>query len=126
VASTITWDSRIAAVAGKEADKVEKALDLHTVGDLLGHYPRSYVAKGSLSDLGELTEGDFISIFGQVTTCALKEYQDRRTHRPAYRTEVNIRGSDGRLALTFFDKHANTARWRTGEFAVGRFGLFSG
>ncbi len=35
-------------------------------------------------------------------------------------------GSDGSLALTFFDKHANTAHWREGEFAVGRYGLFSG
>ena len=124
--STITWDARIAAVAGKDAAKVEKALDLHTVGDLLGHYPRSYVAKGSLSDLGELHEGDFISLFGQVTSSALKTYQDRRTRRTAYRTEVRIKGSDGSLALTFFDKHANTAHWREGEFAVGRYGLFSG
>jgi len=126
LASTITWDARIAAVAGKDAAKVEKALDLHTVGDLLGHYPRSYVAKGSLSDLGELHEGDFISLFGQVTSSALKTYQDRRTRRTAYRTEVRIKGSDGSLALTFFDKHANTAHWREGEFAVGRYGLFSG
>src|SRR4051794_20614102 len=124
--STITWDARIAAVAGKDAAKVEKALDLHTVGDLLGHYPRSYVAKGSLSDLGELHEGDFISLFGQVTSSALKTYQDRRTRRTAYRTEVRVKGSDGSLALTFFDKHANTAHWREGEFAVGRYGLFSG
>ena len=124
--STITWDARIAAVAGKDAGKVEKALDLHTVGDLLAHYPRSYVAKGSLSDLGELNEGDFISLFGQVTHSALKTYQDRRTRRTAYRTEVRIKGSDGSLALTFFDKFGNTAKWREGEFAVGRYGLFSG
>ena len=126
MASTITWDARIAAVAGKDAAKVEKALDLHTVGELLGHYPRSYVAKGSLSDLGELNEGDFISLFGQVTSSALKTYQDRRTRRTAYRTEVRIKGSDGSLALTFFDKHAHTAHWREREFAVGRYGLFSG
>ena len=113
-------------MAGKDAAKVEKALDLHTVGDLLGHFPRSYVAKGALSDLGELHEGDFISVFGQVTRSEPKQYQDRRTRRTAYRTEVDIRGSDGRLALTFFDKHANTAAWRATEFSLGRFGLFSG
>ncbi len=124
--TTITWDAKVAAVAGKNSAKVEKALDLHTVGDLLGHFPRSYVAKGSLSDLGELNEGDFISVFGQVTRSEPKQYQDRRTHRTAYRTEVDIRGNDGRLALTFFDKHANTATWRATEFSVGRFGLFSG
>ncbi len=126
MASTITWDARIATVAGKEAPKVEKALDLRTVGDLLQNYPRAYVAKGSLSDLGELTEGDFISFFGQVTSCELKTYQDRRTQRTAYRTEAHVRGSDGSLALTFFDKSEHIAKWRTTEFAAGRIGLFSG
>ncbi|MDQ6641700.1 MAG: ATP-dependent DNA helicase RecG [Actinomycetota bacterium] len=124
--SVISWNSRIATVAGKEAPKVEKALDLHTVGDLLQNYPRAYVAKGSLSDLGKLTQGDFISMFGQVTSCELKTYQDRRSQRTAYRTEVRVKGSDGSLALTFFDQNAHTAHWRTGEFAVGRIGLFSG
>ena len=61
-----------------------------------------------------------------MTSSALKTYQDRRTRRTAYRTEVRIKGSDGSLALTFFDKHANTAHWREGEFAVGRYGLFAG
>ncbi|MEP6815413.1 MAG: DEAD/DEAH box helicase, partial [Marmoricola sp.] len=125
MATSITWDAKIAAAAGKEAPKVEKALDLHTVGDLLQNYPRAYVAKGSLSDLGELTEGDFISFFGQVTSCELKTYEDRRTHRTAYRTEARVRGADGSLALTFFDK-PHVAKWRAAEFAAGRIGLFSG
>ncbi|MCW2758286.1 MAG: ATP-dependent helicase RecG [Nocardioidaceae bacterium] len=123
---SVTWDSKVAAVAGKEADKVEKALGVRTVGDLLQTYPRSYVAKGSLSDLGELDEGDFISIFGQVTSCVTKTYEDRRTRRTAYRTLVDVRGSDGSLALTFFDKQFHTAEWRKGEYALGRYGLFSG
>ncbi len=126
MATGISWDARIASVAGKEAPKVEKALGLHTVGDLLQNYPRSYVAKGSLSDLGKLTEGDFISMFGQVTRCELKTYQDRRTGRTAYRNEVDVRGSDGHLALTWFDKTEPRAQWRLREFGVGRIGLFSG
>lgn len=126
MSSAITWESRIAAVAGKSADKVTKALGVHTVGDLLGTYPRSYVAKGSLSDLGALNEGDFVSMFGQITRAEKHDYLDRRTHRPAYRTEVHVRGDNGGLRMTFFDKHLGAAEWRKDYFTVGRYGLFSG
>ncbi|GGF39165.1 ATP-dependent DNA helicase RecG [Marmoricola endophyticus] len=122
----ITWQAPIASVAGKDAAKVEKALGLHTVGDLLLHYPRSYVAKGTLSDLSDLSQGDFISIFGQVTRCDLKPYTDRRTHREAYRVLVTVKGSDGALAMTFFDRKRSVATWRLEEYAIGSYGLFSG
>ena len=52
LASTIAWDAKLATVAGQHAKKIEKAFGYRTVGDLLGHYPRRYVDKGSLSDLG--------------------------------------------------------------------------
>ena len=89
MASTITWDARLAAVAGKDADKVEKAFGLHTVGDLLGHYPRRYVAKGSLTDLGELEPRRLHQRLRAGDQRARRStYQDRRTRRTAYRTEV--------------------------------------
>ena len=47
--STIRWDSKLAAVAGNGAAKIEKAFGYQTVGDLLRHYPRRWVDKGSLS-----------------------------------------------------------------------------
>ena len=51
LSATIGWDDRLETVAGKHASKIEKAFGYRTVGDLLGHYPRRYVDKGSLSDL---------------------------------------------------------------------------
>ncbi|MBA2464289.1 MAG: hypothetical protein H0V42_04850, partial [Nocardioidaceae bacterium] len=50
----ITWDSKISAVAGSAAAKIEKAFGYRTVGELLTHYPRRYIDKGSVSDLGSL------------------------------------------------------------------------
>ena len=55
MATGVTWDSKISAVAGSHASKIEKAFGYRTVGDLLSHYPRRYVERGSVSDLGSLT-----------------------------------------------------------------------
>ena len=84
----ITWDSRLASVAGKQADRIEKAFGYRTVGDLLRHYPRRYVPKGSLSDLGTLTVDEHVTVIARVLRVDLRTYSDRRTGRPAYRLEV--------------------------------------
>ena len=123
----VSWDSPVAAVGGKHYKKIVKATGVETVGDLLGIFPRRYVRKGSLSELEELQEGDLISFVGEVVSSELKTYQDRRTHRTAYRLEVRVKAEDGSLALTYFDRHKNTAEWRAkNELAKGRVGLFSG
>jgi ATP-dependent DNA helicase RecG len=123
----VTWDSPVAAVGGKHAQKIVKATGVETVGDLLGIFPRGYVRKGKLSDLGELQEGDLISFVGEVVSSVQKPYQDKRTRRTAYRLEVRVKAEDGSLALTYFDKHQKTADWRARtELARGRVGLFSG
>ena len=42
-------EQRLAPVAGDRAAKLlEKGLGLKTVGDLLTHYPRRYIKRGSL------------------------------------------------------------------------------
>ena len=57
----VSWDSPLTAVTGKATSKVVKETGFTTVGDLLSHYPRTYVDRGRLSDLGELNEGDYLS-----------------------------------------------------------------
>ena len=123
----VRWDSPVAAVGGKHYKKIVKATGVETVGDLLGIYPRRYVRKGSLSELEQLTEGDLLSLVGEVVSAVQKPYQDKRTHRTAYRLEVRVRAEDGSLLLTYFDKHKGTADWRaTQEMPVGSVGVFSG
>ncbi len=126
----IEWDSPLAAVAGKAKGKDAKKLlgieGLRTVGDLLGIFPRTYVRRGDLSDLEDRTEGDYLSLVGEVVASRLHEYRDRRTGRPAYRLEVRIRAQNGSLDLTYFDRMKKTADWRLQEMRVGRTGMFSG
>jgi ATP-dependent DNA helicase RecG len=122
----VRWDSPVAAVGGKHVTKVVKATGVKTVGDLLGLFPRRYVRKGSLSELEDLREGDLLSLVGEVVSSVQKPYQDRRTHRTAYRLEVRVRAEGGSLLLTYFDRQKHTADWRTKELATGRVGLFNG
>jgi ATP-dependent DNA helicase RecG len=122
----VSWNSPLSTVTGKATTKVVKETGFGTVGELLGHYPRSYVDRGRLSDLGELTEGDYLSLVGEIVHSEPKSYQDRRTHRTAYRLEVRVRAEDGSLAMTWFDRQAGAASWRAKQLAVGRVGMFSG
>ena len=122
----VSWDSPLKSVTGKATDKVVKETGFATVGDLLRNYPRHYVERGRLSDLGELTEGDYLSLVGKIVRSELKPYQDRRTRRTAYRLAVVVKAEDGALALTYFDRDKHTAEWHAKQYAVGRVGLFSG
>ena len=125
----VGWDSPLAAIVGKTSKNGKsllKATQFETVGDLLKHFPRAYVPKGKLSEIEEMEEGAMLSLVGEVIGQTPHTYQDRRTHRTAYRLEVKIRTENQRFDLTYFDRHANTAQWRQQELAVGRIGMFSG
>jgi ATP-dependent DNA helicase RecG len=122
----VSWDSPLTTVTGKATTKVVKETGFDTVGALLSHYPRNYVDRGRLSDLGELTEGDYLSLVGRVVHCEQHSYQDRRTKKQAYRLEVVVKAEDGALALTYFDRTKGASDWHAKEYAVGRVGMFSG
>lgn len=121
----ISWDSKVAAVGGKDAKKAEK-LGLRTVGDLLQHFPRRYIRRGDIDDPGSLEEGTHLTIFGTISSSAQRTWRDRRTGRTAWRQEVVVDTGNARMALTFFDRQARTAEWRNKQLHTGAVGLFSG
>ena len=123
---TITWDSKLATVAGNKAAKIEKAFGFRTVGDLLRHYPRRYVEKGKLSDPGGFALDEHITLIARVVSSKQIPYQDRRTGAMAYRLEVVLETTADELTLTFFDKKKHTADWRKHDVVAGTTGLFSG
>jgi ATP-dependent DNA helicase RecG len=123
---TITWDSKLATVAGNKAAKIEKAFGFRTVGDLLRHYPRRYVEKGKLSDPGGFALDEHITLIARVVSSKQIPYQDRRTGAMAYRLEVVLETTADELTLTFFDKKKHTADWRKHDIVAGTTGLFSG
>ena len=124
--ATITWDSKISAVAGSAAAKIEKAFGYRTVGELLTHYPRRYVEKGKVSDLGSLQLDEHITFVARVAKSQQKSYPDRRRGGMAYRLEVTVATERDRLMLTFFDKKKHLADWRARTLVEGSTALFSG
>src|SRR3954469_12763047 len=126
LSSTIGWDARLATVAGRHAPKIEKAFGYRTVGELLHHYPRRWVDKGSLSDLGSVEPDEHVTVIAQVVSASQHPYADRRRGGQAYRLEARVATRDAELLLTFFDKKKHVAAWRLGRLRPGTTGLFSG
>jgi ATP-dependent DNA helicase RecG len=104
-------------VGDKTATILAKSLDLHTVGDLLGHYPRRYAERSVLTPLGELREDEYVTVMAEVSDVATR----RMRNQPGGLLEVWLTDGSGRLKLTFFRQ-----TWRSKDLVVGRRGLFAG
>jgi ATP-dependent DNA helicase RecG len=104
-------------VGGKTAKILAEELNLHTVGDLLRHYPRRWEKRGELTDLSELEVGEFATIFASVAGVT-----SRGIRRDLYKTDVVVTDGAKKLTLTFFSKRD----WQKGRFAVGDRAFFSG
>ena len=125
----IDLDSPIATLLAEKKSKRAKVIDglgLHTVGDLLHHFPRRYLRTGELTTVGELHPGELLTVVGEIGSSDQKSYRDRRTGRMAYRQEVVLRTDGPSLRMTFFSTKQHVADWQAGRLAVGNQGVFTG
>ncbi|WP_189304304.1 ATP-dependent DNA helicase RecG [Streptomyces cinerochromogenes] len=78
-------------------------LGLHTVGDLLHHYPRRYEERGQLTHLADLPMDEHVTVVAQVADARLHTFASSRAPRgKGQRLEVTITDGSGRLQLVFF------------------------
>ncbi|MEU6810609.1 ATP-dependent DNA helicase RecG [Streptomyces sp. NPDC046831] len=78
-------------------------LGLHTVGDLLHHYPRRYEERGQLTHLADLPMDEHVTVVAQVADARLHTFASARAPRGrGQRLEVTITDGSGRLQLVFF------------------------
>jgi ATP-dependent DNA helicase RecG len=111
-------DRRLVDVVGdKTAKALAKALDLHTVGDLLRHYPRRYVQRGDLTELDSLRVDEQVTVLAMVKSVATRSMKNRRGSI----VEAVVTDGAGELTLTFFNQ-----KWRADELVPGRIGMFAG
>ncbi|MFD8566129.1 ATP-dependent DNA helicase RecG [Streptomyces sp. NPDC057694] len=75
-------------------------LDLHTVGDLLHHYPRRYAERGELTRLAELPLDEHVTVVAQVATARVLRFNGGSGQR----LEVTITDGSGQIQLVFFGK----------------------
>ncbi len=93
-------------------------LDIHTVGDLLRHYPRRYADQGQLTPIAHLAPGEDVTVVAEIRTCTSRQMQTKKG------TIQNVVIWDGsrELNLTFFNQH-RVLPWK---FTRGRRALFAG
>ncbi|HEY9411984.1 MAG TPA: ATP-dependent DNA helicase RecG [Jiangellaceae bacterium] len=114
----VALGQRLDAVVGDKTAKVlASSLDLHTVRDLLRHYPRRYVQRGELTELDSLREDEHVTVLAMVEKVENRSMRNRRGSI----LEVTVTDGSGRLALTFFNQ-----AWRERDLRPGRIGMFAG
>ncbi|MDH6624089.1 ATP-dependent DNA helicase RecG [Streptomyces sp. LBL] len=92
------------SVLGPATAKVmAEHLGLHTVGDLLHHYPRRYEERGQLTHLADLPMDEHVTVVAQVADARLHSFASSKAPRgKGQRLEVTITDGSGRLQLVFF------------------------
>jgi ATP-dependent DNA helicase RecG len=107
-------------IGDKAAKRLASAFDVHTVGDLLGYYPRRYDKRGELTDLAGLREGDYVTVQAEVASASVR----KMNNRSGSIFEAVVTDGHGKLTLTFFGRGRQD--WRQQELHPGVRGLFSG
>lgn len=116
--AALTLSSRLdGALGGKAAKALERSFGMHTVGDLLEHYPRRYARRGELTPIDSLPVGEPVTIVAEVRSAN----ERRMRNRAGAILEVTISDGAGVLTLTFFNQ-----TWRLAELRPGRRGVFAG
>ncbi|MFJ2260533.1 helicase-related protein [Streptomyces sp. NPDC087844] len=99
-------------------------LGLHTVGDLLHHYPRRYEERGQLTHLADLPMDEHVTVVAQVADARLLTFASSKAPRgKGQRLEVTITDGSGQLKLVFF---GNGVHKPHKDLLPGTRALFSG
>jgi ATP-dependent DNA helicase RecG len=106
-------------VGGNTAKVLADHLGLHTVGDLLHHYPRRYTERGELTRLADLPLDEHVTVVAQVADVRLLKSNKGRGQR----LEVTLTDGGGRLRLVFFGRGAYA---HEKKLLPGRRGMFAG
>ncbi len=115
----------IRALGPKNGKALESIFGLHTVGDLLRHYPRRYYTRGELTDLSSLRDGNHVTVLARVESVRDHPLPSLPGQGRRGRTEVVVTDDRAKLVLTFFFK----GNYRPGylrPLVPGSLGMFAG
>ncbi|WP_433788236.1 ATP-dependent DNA helicase RecG [Actinomycetospora sp. CA-101289] len=114
--------SLLTALGDKTAKPLARQLELHTVGDLLRHYPRKYIAHATVTHASEREDqrfrpGEHVTLLGTVDAVTGRRMRQRKGHI----TEATISVGAQRFTCTFFNQP-----YRERDLQPGTKALFSG
>ena len=98
----------LAGIGAKKAEALA-AVEIHTVLDLLTHYPRRYLDRTRQARLGELSPGDEALVLARV-----RKVSSRLTRQGRALVEVDLSDGSSYLRVVFFNQP-----WRARQLAVG-------
>jgi ATP-dependent DNA helicase RecG len=81
------------------AEVLEHAFEIHTVHDLLHHYPRRYIDRSRVATIGALKVGQPATVIATV-----KKAMKRLTRRHQTMVAITLSDGTGYLELTFFNQ----------------------
>ncbi len=119
-------DDPVTALPGvgpKLAGRLAEGLNIHTVRDLIEHYPRRYHDAGEVLDLSEVDEGDPATLIGEVLDWSTRRVPPKGKRRRALDvTTGRVRQASGAVfTVTFFNQW-----WRSSRLPAGTVAAFSG
>ncbi len=123
---SLSLDDRVTALPGvgpKLAARLDEAFGIHTVRDLLEHYPRRYHDAGEVLDLGDVEEGAPATLLGEVLDWSTRRIPPKgKRSRALDLAEGRVRQASGAVfTVTFFNQ-----RWRASPLPPGTVAAFSG
>ncbi|MGD9525986.1 ATP-dependent DNA helicase RecG [Pseudonocardia sp.] len=110
-------------VGTRAANALAEQLEITTVGELVRHYPRRYVGRGTLTPLSGLALGEDVTVVALVESAELRSMRSRRGQL----LSVTIRdGSGGSIDCTFFHGHKLKSLLTPGTRALfaGKVGIY--
>ena len=81
---------------GAPAAEVLESMGIHTVRDLLHHYPRRYIDRSQVSRIAELNVGTYATVIARV-----KRVNKRQTRRRQSMVTVTLYDGSGNLCLLY-------------------------
>jgi len=112
------------ALGARTAAPLAATLDLHTVGDLLHHYPRRYAERGQLTGFDGLVVGEHATVFAEV-----EKVTSRQIREKLHKTDVTVTdGAGHRMTMAMFNRRKAVRELHPGRraFFAGKVETFKG
>ncbi|MFN8097003.1 MAG: ATP-dependent DNA helicase RecG [Dermatophilaceae bacterium] len=101
-------NARLGPIVGTAATALAKARGIQTAGELLEFLPTRYVSYDS--DLGDLHEGDFVVVVGEVRHASTRYMR----HRKGQMLVAALTDGRSEVEMTFFNARGHEAKLRSG------------
>jgi ATP-dependent DNA helicase RecG len=101
---------------GEKRAEALAGLDIHSVLDLITHYPRRYIDRSRQADVAGMAIGE-----ESLVLAVVQSVQSRRTRQGRALVELDVDDGTGRLRITFFNQ-----AWRAKQLPAGTEALFFG